>query len=320
MSEINVSTDIFVTVDLGGTLVRAAAYTRAGEQIARVESASPAAGNSQKLVAAITDAIRKVWHENILAIGLGAPGPLNPQPGIILQAPNLPGLDNFPLAQELQAVLGCPVYLGNDANLAALAEWRFGAGRGHTDLLYLTISTGIGGGVITGGRLLTGNAGLAAELGHVSVMEGGPLCGCGQHGHLEAVAAGPAIARLAREHISAGAKSQIIELVDGDDNEITAAHVGQAAKSDDQLALEVLATAGWAIGRALAGFAHSFNPGVIILGGGVIGAGEAILKPIRTTFKLELIIPEYHCPVVTAALEKDVGLLGALVLATENTL
>ena len=310
--------DIFVTVDLGGTLVRAAAYTRAGEQVARVESASPAAGDCTQLVAAITDAIRKVWQENIRAVGIGAPGPLDPQAGIILQAPNLPGLDNFPLAQELQAIFGCPVYLGNDANLAALAEWRFGAGRGHSDLLYLTISTGIGGGVISGGQLLIGKAGLAAELGHVPIMDDGPLCGCGQHGHLEAVAAGPAIARQAREHISAGTKSQILELVAWDENEISAAHVGQAARLGDQLALDVLAAAGASIGRALAGFAHSFNPGVIILGGGVIGAGEAILRPIRDTFKRELIIPEYLCPVVTAALNKDVGLLGALVLATEN--
>ena len=319
MSENNASTDIFVTVDLGGTLIRAAAYTRAGEQVARIEKTTPAAGDSILLLAAIKDAIREVWQENVLAVGIGAPGPLNSQAGIILQAPNLPGLNNFPLARELSSIFDCSVYLGNDANLAALAEWRFGAGRGHTDLLYLTISTGIGGGVISGGGLLTGKAGLAAELGHVPVMEGGPLCGCGQHGHLEAVAAGQAIARLAREQISAGVKSQIMELIDGDEDEITAAHVGQAAKADDQLALEVLATAGGAIGRALAGFAHSFNPGVIVLGGGVIGSGEAILRPIRATFEREIIIPEYHCPVVTAALGKDVGLLGALVLATENT-
>src|SRR3989304_179514 len=145
-----------------------------------------------------------------LRIGVGVPGPLDPVEGVVFDAPNVPGWLDIPLKALLQQHFNVPILLGNDANVGALAEWRYGAARGCDDMLYLTISTGIGGGVIANGRLVLGANGLAGELGHMLVNPGGALCGCGQHGHLEAEAAGPATARQVQERIDAGERTRLI--------------------------------------------------------------------------------------------------------------
>lgn len=310
---------IYIAVDLGGTLVRAAAFEASGLRLVRAQRRTPVAGDARAMLAAITDTVREVWVGKPLAVGVGAPGPLDPAQGVIHKAPNLPGLQNYPLAAALRREIDVPVFLGNDANLAALAEWRFGAGQGYDDLVYLTISTGIGGGVIAGGRLLLGRDGLAAELGHVSVVQGGPQCGCGRRGHLEAVAAGPAIARAARQMLAEGAISELGDGVNYASGALTAEHVGRAAQNGDTLAIRVLQQAGAHIGRALAGFVHVFNPDIIILGGGVVGAGEVLLESVRDAFRRNLMAAEYECPLAPAALGSDVGLLGALALALDST-
>src|SRR5205085_3271914 len=155
----------------------------------------------------IEAAIREVAGDQldqIAGIGMALPGPLDPHTGVLIEAPNLPGWENLPLQSMMAKRVGQPVFIGNDANLAALGEWKFGAGRGHDDVLYLTVSTGIGGGVISNGHMLVGARGLAAGGGHMLAIPDGPLCGCGQRGHLEAVASGTAIARVARAKLKAG--------------------------------------------------------------------------------------------------------------------
>ncbi len=204
-----------------------------------------------------------------------------------------------------------PVVVENDANLAAIGEWCYGAAQGHRHVLYLTISTGIGGGVIVDGRLLRGVAGLAGELGHITVIpEGGPLCGCGQRGHLEAVASGPAIARAAEAALADGTPS----LLAAAPRPLTAAQVAQAAQQGDPLALRVFAQAAGYLGRALADFLHIFNPSVVVLGGGVVHAGEVLLRPLARALRKGVMNPAYleHITLTTARLGDDVGLLGAL--------
>jgi glucokinase len=188
-----------LAVDIGATRVRIAVIEEHGALLWR-ESLLTQAQNGpavtlERIAAVIQQAMTSAPGGNVSAIGIGAPGPLDPWEGIIYDPPNLPGWDALPLKRIFQDRFGLPVYVGNDANLAGLGEYRYGAGRGVSDIVYLTISTGVGGGIISNGRLLLGADGLAGETGHMSVEARGPRCNCGNRGCLEVVASGPAIAR-----------------------------------------------------------------------------------------------------------------------------
>ncbi len=309
-----------IAVDLGGTSIRAARFGPSGPPaLAHVKIPTLASEGPEAVIGRIVDAIHQVAPAGAadLRVGIGAPGPLDPRRGVILEAPNLPGWVNLPLRDILQDRLGCPVAVGNDANLAALAEWRFGAGRGTQDMLYLTISTGIGGGVIMDGRLLVGHRGLAAELGHMTVDRDGPLCGCGHRGHLEALASGPAIARRAQELIEQGHPSCLVQRPGG--TSLSAEAVGEAARDGDALARRVLQDAGEAIGLHLANLVHAFDPELIVLGGGVMQVGPLLLESIECSLRAHILHPAYlqGLRLVPAALGDDVGLIGAMVLASE---
>lgn len=303
----------FVVVDIGGTHIRAAAYE--SDNInplthKRTRSLAKEPGTFDRLVGAIESA----WPVDraVEAIGLASPGPLDPLTGVILATPNIPEWINFPVTEKLSDYFGVPAYLDNDANLAALGEWKFGAGRGHHDLLYLTISTGIGGGVIIDDRLLHGYHGLAAELGHVVVLAGGPTCSCGFAGHLEALAAGPAIVRYVREQLEAGAKSELNSV-----QALDAYEVAKAAKRGDTLARSAYERAGEYLGIGVASFLHIFDPSIVIFGGGVSQSGPLLFEPFEASLRAHVFYPLYleNLVITTAALEDDAGLLGALALA-----
>ncbi len=303
----------FVAVDIGGTHIRAAAYqednpTPFAHQ--RVRSLAKEPGIFDRLVATI----KSVWPENerVQAIGMASPGPLDPEAGVILATPNIPAWQNFPLTNQLSQLFEVPVYLGNDANLAALGEWKFGAGRGHHDVLYLTISTGIGGGVIIRDRLLQGFHGLAAELGHVTVLAGGPVCSCGYAGHLEALASGPAIVRYVVERLQDGAASSLHDGI-----KFNARDVADAASQGDALAREAFERAGEYLGIGVASFLHIFDPSIVIFGGGVSQSGPLLFEPFETSLKKHVFNPHYldNLAITTAALGDDAGLLGALARA-----
>lgn len=308
----------YISMDIGGTNIRAARMTLDGMIQARAHYPTPA--HADDVIAKIHQAIEAVLPaQGARAIGICAPGPLDPFTGMVYRAPNVPGWINFPLRERVESHFNIPTVIGNDANLAAMGEWKFGAGRGHADVLFLTISTGIGGGVIAGNRLVVGVHGLATELGHITVAPDGPVCGCGQRGHLEALASGPAIAQAARIRLKGGARSRILELVNGDTELVTAREVGQAAQEGDPFALTLLAEAGTYIGRAIADFLHIFNPSIVILGGGVgINAGKLLINPIRTAMRDRMMESVYDCELVLALLGDDVGLLGTLALAAET--
>ncbi len=250
--------------------------------------------------------------EQIAAIAVAAPGPLDPFAGMVYEAPNIPSWINLPLRKLIEDRFHVPVAIGNDATLAALGEWRFGAGKGHRNLLYITVSTGIGGGVIIENQMLLGMKGLAAELGHVTVLPDGPLCGCGQRGHLEAVASGPAIAHWVEQELADGIPSILPS-----DRPITARDVSEAAGQGDELARAALARSATFIGTAVADFLHIFNPSMVIIGGGVSQSGEIFLEPLRKAMEEHVMSKKYldDLLLTTADLGDDVGLMGALALA-----
>jgi glucokinase len=214
---------------------------------------------------------------------------------------------------------GLPAWLDHDCRAAALAEQRWGAGRGCADMVYVTASTGIGGGILLGGRLWRGAAESAGEIGHCVIDQNGPLCGCGRRGCVEAFASGTAIARRAREALAAGRASSVLELAGGDPSAVTAREVALAAAAGDPLGVELLAEAGRALGIGFAILANVLNPPLIVVGGSLVKAGALLLGPARDA------LAQWSVPgaaeatrLEPAQLGDDVGILGAALLALEE--
>ena len=304
--------NLIVAVDIGGTHIRVAVYEPNSIiplEHHRTRSQASRVGVYDRLV----KAIETVWpKEKVDAIGMASPGPLDPHTGTILATPNIPEWQNFPLAEKLCKQFGVPVYLDNDANMAGLAEWQYGAGQSHQDLVYLTISTGIGGGVISNGHLLQGFRGMAAELGHMIIDADGPVCGCGYHGHVESFSSGPAIARYVNEQISLGQKSTIQPSPN-----LNARDVADAALQGDLLAISAFERAGRYLGIGVANYLAIFDPSILIFGGGVSQVGDLLFKPFEESLRKHTFHPHYldNLIITKAALGDDAGLLGALALA-----
>ncbi|MFP3855402.1 MAG: ROK family protein [Anaerolineales bacterium] len=306
----------YLAVDIGGTNMRVARFDQEGAVPADLTKVPTLADEGpDAVIQRMVETIKSILDpENPdIRIGVGAPGPIDPRQGLIYEAPNLPGWIDVPLRDRLQDHFDCPIAIGNDANVAALGEWRHGAGRGSDNIIYLTISTGIGGGVVTDGQLLIGAKGVGAELGHLLVEPDGPRCGCGKYGHLEAVASGTAIARTARQRLAAGASSSLSDI----EGELTAAEVGEAAISGDDLATKIILEAAEYIGRAMADYCHIFNPAIYVLGGGVSQLGDFLFDPIRESLERHVMHPIYVEDLMIAAAElgDDAGLVGAMALA-----
>jgi glucokinase len=306
----------FIAVDIGGTQIRAGCYPQGSmtpARIARIATRKPL----ETALARMLDLVQAIWPENgeVRAIGVAAPGPVDPYEGILREAPNIPGWDNVPLRRILEDRFHVPASLGNDANLAAMGEWKYGAGQGHHNLVYITVSTGIGGGVIIDDRLLLGAHGLAGELGHVTMDIHGPLCGCGQRGHIEALASGTAMARWTQEQISGGAATILPA-----GEPISAKKIAEAARKGDLLAVRAYERTGAFLGQAFADFLHIFNPSILIIGGGVSLAGELLFEPMLAAMRENVITPYYleDLTLAVAALGDEAGLMGGLALAYET--
>jgi glucokinase len=302
-----------IAVDIGGTHMRAAAYAQDEIQPIKhkkIRTLASESGGLNRLIRVIED----VWPKNdsVTAIGLGSPGPLDPHTGYLLAPPNNPEWHNFPLAPNVEKHFGVKTYLDNDANLAGLGEYRYGAGKGHHHVLYITVSTGIGAGVITDKRLLQGFHGLAAELGHCIIDPDGPPCSCGFNGHLEAFSSGPAIVKYVIAELEAGATSILKR-----GQEMTARDVSEAALAGDELAIRAYQRAGEYLGIGVASFLHAFDPSIIIFGGGVSQVGKLLFDPFETSLKKRVFHPRYleGLVITQAQLGDDAGLLGARALA-----
>jgi glucokinase len=263
----------------------------------------------------LTDA--GVGRDRIAAIGVSAPGPVDVRNGEVVEPPNLPGWGRVPLAAWIEAGLGGPVALENDANAAALAEWRFGAGRGHRDIVYLTMSTGVGGGLILAGRLYRGHHGNAGELGHITLEAGGEHCACGLRGCFEAYAGGAAWAKRLREVTPVG--STVAELAGGPER-VTPEHLVAAAHSGDAFALGEFARWRETVARGIATIAFAFAPERVVLGTIAVAAGEDLcFAPLRARVR-ELIWPDIAegLEIVPAALGDRLADLAGICAALET--
>jgi len=302
-----------IAVDIGGTHLRAAAYESDNTQPIHHERVKTQA-NEPGVYERLVKVIESVWPAdgNVDAIGVASPGPLDPHSGYILATPNIHEWQNFPLTPKLSDHFKIPAFLDNDANLAGLGEWKFGAGKGYHDVLFLTVSTGIGGGVIINDRLLQGAHGMGAELGHVILDPNGPICSCGFYGHLESFSSGPAIVRYALAEMESGARSGM-----KNDVNLTARQVADAAKQGDALAISAYRRAGEYLGIGVASFLHTFNPSIVIFGGGVSQVGPLLFEPFNISLRKHVFHPRYleDLKIEMAALGDDAGLLGALALA-----
>lgn len=303
--------EIYVVSDVGGTQIRVASFDV--ETLTLIKQKKiPTQSSGQLPEDRLLQLIKKIKEDHtVKAIAVAAPGFLDPDLGIVYEAPNIPGWNNFPLKKILSNAFHVPVFIGNDANLAALGEWKFGAGIGHNNLLYLTISTGIGGGAIINNHLILGQKGLAGEFGHVTILPDGPICGCGKKGHIEALASGTAIKNYVNEQIAAGRASSLRKF-----EKITGERITAAAQHGDELAIEAYNRAGYYLGIAVTNFLHMLNPSIVIFGGGVSLSGDLLFVPMRKSLQDRVVSPAYleNLTFTTSQLGDDVGLKGALAL------
>lgn len=307
-----------LAVDLGGTKIITAVILSTGEIICRKYSLTLADEGPRPVINRLSSAVAetmaqaKLKTSDIAGIGIAAAGILDIDRGIVTTLPNLPHWHNVPLRDIFADRLGVVTYLINDANAAALGEHRFGAGIGFDNIIYLTVSTGIGGGIIIDGELYSGADGCAGELGHMTIEADGPQCHCGNFGCLEAMASGWAVAKEAMMRINRGERSSIIELVNGRLENITAETVAIAARRGDQLAADIVAEAAKYLGIGLANLVNIFNPELIVIGGGLSKMGDMLLKPARKVLKERAFrLPSRTVHIVRARLGSNAGIIGA---------
>ena len=310
--------EVIIGVDLGGTQMRVGVFNRDLHLLDRLAEPTRAYEGQESVIGRLLDLIERAIPTGgdsiVLGIGVSAPGPINPRTGTIISPPNLPGWRRVALRQIVEDRLGYTTHLGNDANVAALAEATRGAAHGYKYVIYLTVSTGIGSGIIDDGHLVIGSNGLGAEAGHTILVVNGRIS------TLEKEAAGPAIASKAVAQIKAGKPSRIRDLVNGDLSQVTAKTVGQAAAEGDSLAQELIRQAGFMVGLGIVSLMHLFNPQIIVVGGGVSKTGDLLFEPMREAVRQYTIDPAYceNVPIVPAALGDNVALIGAAALVATH--
>jgi len=303
--------EYLIGVDLGGTRIRAALMDTNLNIIQRVETLTQSHEGVEPTLERIKEQVRRVMPADgspIRGIGLSVPGPTNPERGVIINPPNLTGWQEVYLGDILHEAFDVPIYVGNDANVAALAEVARGAARGYRHVIYITVSTGIGSGIVIDGRLILGTTGLAAEAGHMMLHFGE-----GRVSSLENEAAGPDMADQARQRIAAGESSSMAEAVAGDLDAINGSTVGQAAQQGDKLALDIVSRSAMLIGLGMVNLLHLFNPQILVIGGGVSNLGDLLFGPIHETIQKYCIADDYWKDLVitTPDLGEDVSLYGA---------
>lgn len=260
-----------------------------------------------------------IEKRNILSIGVGVPGPVVIDRGAVSSPPIMPGWNDFPIRKTLEDKWGCSVILNNDAELGALGEWAYGVGRGEENLAFIKVGTGIGAGLMFRNNIYHGVSGTAGEIGHITIVENGPICTCGNRGCLEALAGGAAIVKRAHEELRKGKKSQLIGL--GDIYQFTISDIITAARKGDVLSQQLLDEAGNYLGTAIAGLVNLFNPSMIVIGGGLSQSGDLLLNPIRTTvLNRSLSIAAKTVKISASLLGRRASAMGAVVQAISHSL
>ena len=327
MQEVKESGLPVLAIDLGGTKILIALISNKGQMLAKERCPTQAGKGPQSVINRMLSSIdRLLSRENIDAsqlesISIAAAGAIDAEKGVITSSPNLPGWQDIPLRDIIKEKYGVDTFLVNDASAAALGEHQFGAGREINNLIYLTVSTGIGGGIIIDGKLYLGASGSAGELGHMTIEANGPGCRCGNIGCLEMLASGTAVAREAVRRISQGESSSLTEVVGGKIENITAEKVAAAARGGDILASEVILEAATYLGIGLANLVNIFNPEMIIVGGGMAKMGDLLLESARRVVEERAFaLSAQAVRIVPARLGDDVGVLGAAAFARQQKL
>jgi glucokinase len=312
-----------IGVDLGGTNIVAGAMPEDGSREIAMRSQPTHAENGADSVVericqmvedviAVTCAETGATRDDFLGVGIGSPGPLDREHGIVIVTPNL-GWRDFPLRDEVSSRVGLPASLDNDANCATLGEWWTGAARGGRNVVGLTIGTGIGGGLILDGKLYHGASDVAGEIGHTTIDSTGRRCKCGNYGCLEAYASGPAIAERAREQLEGNETSILLSMVGGRLERLTAQTVYEAAQHDDAVAREVVRDTARFLGAGIANLLNIFNPDVVVIAGGVTQAGEFLFEPLRAEVRRRAFKPAVDaCRIVPGILPGSAGVVGAV--------
>ena len=314
--------NLVLSIDLGGTKIVTAIVSSTGEIISRqykptlAEEGMEAVVN--RMLATIDDSIKNtnLMSCSLSAIGIAAAGAIDSTKGTVTDSPNLPGWHNIPLRDIVEGATGIRTFVMNDASAAALGEHTFGAGKGVNNLIYITVSTGIGGGIIIDGKLYNGVSGSAGEIGHTTIDINGPRCSCGNIGCLEMLASGKAVAREAQRLISHGARTTIIEVAEGELQNITAQTVAAAAQKGDATATAIISRAASYLGVGMVNLVNIFNPEMIIVGGGMAKMGDMLLDGARKVVTERAFqLPAQVVRIVPSQLGDNAGILGAVAFA-----
>jgi glucokinase len=308
-----------VGLDIGGTnmVVGLVPFSGGDARALRKERTRPEKGGKDvvaRAAAMVRDSVEsspEAQDGEVVGIGIGSPGPLNRESGLVLETPNM-GWRDFPLRDLVHGATGLPATLDNDANCATYGEWWQGAGRGANTLVGLTLGTGIGGGLVIGGELYHGASDAAGEFGHMTIDTTGRKCKCGNYGCLEAYASGPNIAARALEGLEAGVESILPELVDGRTSEISAATVYEAVVLGDAFAEEVMKETAKVLGVGIANLVNALNPDAVVIAGGVTQAGDHLFEPLRKEVRRRAFRSAVDaCRILPAALPETAGVIGA---------
>ena len=313
-------TELALGVDIGGTKVAVGVVDSAGEIHAQSRSPMVSAGEPAEGLEAVTAAIEALFAKlesrpKFVGIGICAPGPLNPITGVIINPPNLPIWHKYPLADQMRSRYRANIHIDNDANAAALAEAKWGAGRGYRNVFYATIGTGIGTGIVFDGKIYHGKTGAAGEGGHVGIDIHGPLCNCGKRGCIETLAAGPGIARRARKKLSEYPHSLMLEMASGQLEDVSSHVVAKAYAQGDEAAREVLIETLDMLAYWLGDIVDLLEPDVIVVGGGVSLMLAPFFEEIRERWKGACLNPDpLSIPLIPARYGEDAGIAGAAAL------
>jgi glucokinase len=310
----------YLIADVGGTHIRTAVGNDGALLLGKLHRETRVESGPAGVVAQIVEMAGESLREasvdlsEVEAMVIAVPGPLDPTTGTVIEAPNMPGWQRVPVARMVTELLGVPVRAVNDANAAALGEFHFGAAQGQRNMVYITVSTGIGGGVVVDGRLMEGSRGMAGEIGHTTIDLHGPRCACGNVGCLEVLASGTSIGRIFRERLALGRDSIVTEWT----SHATGADVTRAAAMGDPLSVEVFAEAAHALGVGVVNCVNIFNPDMVVLGGGVTQAGERLFGPVRALVReRSMPVSRESVRIVPVQLGDDAGMYGALAIARE---
>lgn len=317
----------YIGCDLGGTNLRAALVdTETGEVSQMISVPTLAREGHHAVISRMANLFKQVisasgLSKNLIGgIGIGVPGVLDVERGIVLFLPNLPGTwPNVPLAPMLEEMTGLPVHILNDARAITFGEWRFGAGLGVDRMACFTLGTGIGGGLVINRKLHLGFGGTGGELGHQTIDFNGPKCGCGNRGCLEVYASGPAIAAMGMKAVVQGLTTTIGELVDYDLNKITSKIIAQAARDGDEIARDIYDQAGFYLGVAISNVMVSVSPQKVVLAGGVARAGDLLIEPIKRTIQEKVyVVPRDQTEICLAELGGQAGVIGVACWAEQR--